>query len=224
MSEILTARGIHKTYRNGKKSLEVIKGIDLSVEKGAAVFIVGPWGAGKSTLMHILGGLDRADKGSVLIDGMNISTLSDRRRALLRTGRIGFVFQFYHLLPEFTALENVMMPARMDRSIGLAKARERAQRLLVRLGLSGRQENKPHQLSGGERQRVAIARAMVNSPSILFCDEPTGNLDSANGDEIYKLLYEVRKEEGLTLVIVMHQMDYTKNADFILNMKDGLLL
>lgn len=224
MAEIINCAGLHKSYNTGKSQLNVIRGIDLAVAAGSSVFIIGPSGAGKSTLLHLLGGLDEPDKGKVFIDGVNIASLSDRRRAHLRKRVIGFVFQFYHLLPEFSAIENVMLPALMNTAGDRKAARSRAEGLLGRLGLTGRLKHMPDELSGGERQRVAIARAMINRPGILFCDEPTGNLDSHNSEEIFELLLQLRREEGLTILVVTHQADYAGYADLVLNMKDGLIL
>ena len=180
MSEFLLAHNLHKSYNNGGKTLHVLKGISLKVIKGKVLAIVGPSGAGKSTLLHILGGLDRSISGSVFLNGVDIYKLGDRQRARLRNRQIGFVFQFYHLLAEFTALENVMLPAVIKKA---PIAKQKGQQLLEKVGLGHRINHLPSQLSGGECQRVAIARALINEPAIVFCDEPTGNLDSKRSEE-----------------------------------------
>lgn len=223
MNNLLIARNLNKSFYNDKKRLHVIKGIDVSLEKGEALFIVGPSGAGKSTLLHILGGLDKPDGGEVILDGVDIYKLPDKKRSSLRNQNIGFVFQFYHLLPEFSAIENVMLPALINRRYDIAKLREKAKDILSKVGLSERQDNRPAELSGGEQQRVAIARALINSPDILFCDEPTGNLDSKNGQMIYELIFNLNREEDITVLVVTHQKDFVDGADRCLGIKDGIL-
>lgn len=202
--------------------MAVLKGVDISVEKGEIVSIVGSSGAGKSTLLHILGTLDRADAGNVYLSGENISRLDGNRLADFRNRHIGFVFQFHHLLPEFSALENVCIPG----WIGKAKksdVKRRAEELLQMLGLSHRLDNKPSELSGGEQQRVAVARALINNPSVVFADEPTGNLDSANAQDLHQLFFDLRKEFGQTFLIVTHNEDLAQLSDRTITMKDGLI-
>ena len=223
MNDLLTAHGLHKSYNSGKKRLHVIKGIDLSVKKGEVLFIVGPSGAGKSTLLHILAGLDKPDSGEVVLDGVDIYKLPDRKRSKLRNQNIGFVFQFYHLLPEFSVMENVMLPGLMGRP-DVTKLKERAKDILSKVGLSGRIEHRPAELSGGEQQRVAIARALINSPDILFCDEPTGNLDSKTGEAVYELIFDLNKKEDITVIVVTHQKDFTDRATRCFGIKDGILV
>lgn len=223
MSDLLIARNLHKSYYNGSKKLHVIKGIDVSIKKTEVLFIVGPSGAGKSTLLHLLAGLDKPDNGEIILDGIDICKLSDRKLSNLRNKNIGFVFQFYHLLPEFTAIENVMLPGLICHSNSIKALKNRARDILFKVGLSSKENNRPAELSGGERQRVAIARALINSPDILFCDEPTGNLDSKNGEMIYDLILNLNKEENLTVLIVTHQKEFTDRAGRCLGIKDGIL-
>lgn len=223
MNSLLVAQNLHKSYCNGGKRLHVIKGADISVEKGDVLFIVGPSGAGKSTLLHLLAGLDKPDEGKVILDGEDVYKLSDRKRSSLRNQNIGFVFQFYHLLPEFSAMENVMLPGLMKRGSDVAKLKKRAGDILSNVGLSARIDNRPQELSGGEQQRVAIARALINSPDILFCDEPTGNLDSANGRMIYELIFDLNKKEGITVLVVSHEAGYAEQAAKCMGIRDGIL-
>ena len=218
---IINASNIHKSYG----SLEVLKGIDLRVEKGEILSVMGASGAGKTTLLQILGTLSTPDAGSLEIDGTTVFDGSGRSLkgdalAAFRGRRIGFVFQAHHLLPEFTALENVMIPALIARRSSQASKAD-AQRLLELVGLKDRSSHKPSELSGGEQQRVAIARALVNSPAVLFADEPTGNLDSATKQEIHKLLFNLRDTLGQTLVIVTHDPELARLCDRCLEMKDG---
>jgi len=220
---MLAAKGLHKIYKNGAKELHVLKGIDFEVEKGSFVSVQGASGAGKTTLLHLLGGLDRPTKGQVILDRHDLYKLGDKERASLRNKKIGFVFQFYHLLADFTALENVMLPAMIKGAENKKTIREHAQKILSDLGLADRVGHKPSQLSGGEQQRVAIARALVNEPEILFCDEPTGNLDSKTGEEICDLLCNLSKEKGRTVVIVTHEKSIAQRAEKIYNIKDGVL-
>jgi len=221
---ILRAQNIYKRYCYQTNILEVLKGIDLNVNDGESVSIIGPSGVGKTTLLHILGGLDNPDKGKVFIDEEDIYSMQDVDRAVIRNCKIGFVFQFYHLLPEFTALENVVLPAviKANKS-GIDDFRQRGMDLLSQVGLANRAKHKPHQLSGGEQQRVAIARALVNEPKIIFCDEPTGNLDSKNGEEIMSLLFDLNKRNNQTLVIVTHEESIARLSDRIIRMRDGRL-
>lgn len=216
---MLKATGIRKHY----DKLEVLKGVDIAVSKGEIVSIVGSSGAGKSTLLHILGTLDKADRGLISLNGQNIGSLTGNKLSAFRNKHIGFVFQFHHLLPEFTALENVCIPgwiAGTKKKDVLAKAGG----LLQSLGLSDRMENKPQQLSGGEQQRVAVARALINDPAIVLADEPTGNLDSTNARELHQLFIDLRKKLGQTFLIVTHNEELAKMSDRILQMKDGRII
>ncbi|MDP2913715.1 MAG: ABC transporter ATP-binding protein [Candidatus Omnitrophota bacterium] len=215
---ILTARGLHKIYKNGAKDVRAVDGIDFEIGRAKAIVIVGPSGAGKSTLLHIMGGLDKPTSGEVQMDGGDIYKLSDRKRAAIRNRRIGFVFQFYHLLNEFTALENVMLPALMKKAGG---NRGKALQVLDAVGLKARAGHKPSELSGGELQRAAIARALVNEPEILLCDEPTGNLDSKNREAIYELLFGLKAKYNMSLVIVTHDENISEETDELILVKDG---
>jgi len=216
---MLTAKGIQKYYGE----LWVLKGVDLEVKKGEIVSIVGPSGSGKSTLLHILGTLDQPNKGEVRINNQAINFNNDKKVAAFRNRHIGFVFQFHHLLPEFTALENVCIPGWMA---GRKKKEvmDNAQELLKVLGLAHRIENKPNALSGGEQQRVAVARALINKPDIIFADEPTGNLDSANAKELHDLFFDLRKSFEQTFLIVTHNEELAQMSDRILHMKDGKIV
>ena len=213
---IIEAKNIHKSFG----TLEVLKGVDFSVEPGEVVAIMGASGAGKSTLLQILGTLLTPDEGSLSIDGTDVLSLAARPLADFRNRRIGFVFQAHHLLPEFTAVENVMIPSLIG-GTGNKQARERAQELLALVGLEARFSHKPPQLSGGEQQRVAIARALANSPAILFADEPTGNLDSRTKEEIHQLFFDLRKQLGQTIVIVTHDAGLAQLCDRSCYMVDG---
>lgn len=210
---------IHKSF----DTLEVLKGVSLQINKGEIVSIVGPSGAGKTTLLQIIGTLDKANSGEVLIDNVDFATLNDTQLAAFRNRKIGFIFQFHQLLPEFTALENVMIPALIARTDS-KKASARAKELLDYLGLSQRLEHKPSELSGGEKQRVAVARALINQPSVLLADEPSGSLDTKNKEELHKLLFEVRDKFGLTIVIVTHDKELALLSDRVIEMKDGKII
>lgn len=210
---------IHKSF----DTLEVLKGVSLQINKGEIVSIVGPSGAGKTTLLQIIGTLDKANSGKVLIDNVDFATLNDTQLAAFRNRKIGFIFQFHQLLPEFTALENVMIPALIARTDS-KKASVRAKELLDYLGLSLRLEHKPSELSGGEKQRVAVARALINQPSVLLADEPSGSLDTKNKEELHKLLFEVRDKFGLTIVIVTHDKELALLSDRVIEMKDGKII
>ena len=216
---MLTAAAIHKTYGQ----LEVLRGVGLDVKQGEIVSIVGPSGSGKSTLLHILGTLDRADSGSISIDNKNLGDMRPRELAAFRNHNIGFVFQFHHLLPEFSAMENVSIPGWIA-GRGKKEVADRASSLLALLGLADRMENKPQQLSGGEQQRVAVARALVNQPKIIFADEPSGNLDSANAKELHDLFFDLRKQFNQTFLIVTHNEELARMSDRVLHMKDGKIV
>jgi len=221
---MLNAANLFKDYKVGLNKLNVLKGIDLTVKKGEILGIVGPSGAGKSTLLHILGGLDEPTSGMITLEGKDISALKDRERAQLRNRHFGFVFQFYHLLPEFSAIENVMLPAVIRNSETKTKIRSKASDLLNRCGLSERLHHRPSELSGGEQQRVAVARALINTPKILFCDEPTGNLDTATGLQIKNLLWKLNRDFNMTLVVVTHDNELVKDATRVVRLKDGVIL
>jgi len=220
---LLRADNISKRYTNGNKSLEVLKGVALSIKKSEIVAIVGPSGAGKSTLMHILAGLDRPQKGSVIFDSTDLYSLSDSKRSFIRNRRMGFVFQFYYLLSEFSALENVLMPAMISRERdGSEKGLlDKAKALLDLVQIKKRADHKPSQLSGGEIQRVAIARALINDPDIVFCDEPTGNLDSENAAVVLKLIKDLNRETKQAFLIVTHNEKIAGFADRVLHIEDG---
>lgn len=216
---MLVAKGIKKNYG----VLEVLKGVDISVATGEIVSIVGSSGAGKSTLLHILGTLDKADAGEIHMAGERIDQLTGKKLAAFRNKHAGFVFQFHHLLPEFTAVENVCIPgwiARRPAHEVLSDARS----LLDRLGLSHRMDNKPSELSGGEQQRVAVARALLNKPSIIFADEPTGNLDSENARALHGLFFQLREELGQTFLVVTHNEELARMSDRVVHMRDGLVV
>ncbi|MEJ2613549.1 MAG: ABC transporter ATP-binding protein [Ignavibacteriaceae bacterium] len=221
---ILSAEDLVKTYQTTKKTkLEVLKSISLEIEKDKISVIIGASGAGKSTLLHLLGGLDRPDSGKVLFDGKNIFNFSDEKLAKFRNNNIGFVFQFHHLLPEFTAVENVAIP-QMIQGISLNNALKKAEELIDSVGLSERINHKPAELSGGEQQRVAVARALANDPSIIFADEPTGNLDSSNSEAIHKIIVDLRDKFNKSFVIVTHNNSLVKLADKVFEMKDGKII
>jgi len=210
---------LHRSYRIGKKSIEVLHGIDLQIYRGEKVFLCGPSGAGKTTLLYTLAGLERPEKGSVHIDGTDLYSLDRKRQAHFRNEKIGYIFQNYHLLPELTALENVAVPgaiAGLDRSLEAMAA-------LEKVGLADRAEHLPAELSGGEQQRVAIARAIVNQPKVLFADEPTGNLDSKNSSEIMEILLDLASEKGVALIVVTHDQNLAKVGDRTLIIRDGMI-
>jgi lipoprotein-releasing system ATP-binding protein len=217
------ARGIVKTYNVGQTTLTVLRDLDLAVDAGEMVGIVGASGVGKSTLLHLLGALDRTDQGTIAIDGTDLTTLADGEVVAFRNRRVGFVFQFHHLLPEFTALENAEMPMRIAR-MPLAEARPRAQELLSRVGLTDRLGHRPGMLSGGEQQRVAVARALVMRPALLLADEPTGDLDESTADSLHGLLREMHQAYGLTSLIATHNMRLAAACDRILRLEGGRLI
>ena len=213
---MLSARGIQKKYEH----LQVLKGVDVEINHGEIVSIIGPSGAGKSTLLHILGTLDYPDSGSIYLDNQRIDTLKPKQLAAFRNKKIGFIFQFHHLLPEFSAIENVCIPAWIAGE-QKAETEKKARELLDILGLKEKYENKPNELSGGEQQRVAVARALINNPSIIMADEPTGNLDSENAKALHELFINLRDKYQQTFLIVTHNEELAKMSDRILQMKDG---
>jgi lipoprotein-releasing system ATP-binding protein len=216
---MLTATNIQKRYG----TVDVLKGVDVTISKGEVVSIVGPSGSGKSTFLHILGTLDKPDTGEVFLHNQNITRLQGNQLSAFRNNHIGFVFQFHHLLPEFSALENVCIPGWLSTKNKTA-VREKAVELLNILGLQHRIENKPNQLSGGEQQRVAVARALINNPDIVFADEPTGNLDTANAKELHQLFFDLRKQFQQTFLIVTHNEELAQLSDRVLHMKDGKIV
>ena len=216
---MITGKNIHKRYG----TVEVLRGVDVEINKGEVVSIAGPSGSGKSTLLHILGTLDKADTGEVIMNDTAINSLSGKKLAAFRNKHIGFVFQFHHLLPEFTAWENVCIPGWLA-GRKKAEVKEKAEELLKMLGLSHRMENKPNEMSGGEQQRVAVARALINNPDIVFADEPTGNLDSANAKELHQLFFDLRDKFNQTFLIVTHNEELAKLSDRVLYMKDGKIV
>ncbi len=220
---MITVTGLYKSFPMGEQTLSVLKGIDLSIERGELIAVVGASGAGKSTLLHILGLLDRPSAGTVCFDGQDLFQLSEPAQAEFRNKRIGFVFQFHHLLPEFTALENACMPALIQRrDADVVKGEATA--ILNEVGLGPRLHHKPGELSGGEQQRVAVARALLQKPDLVLADEPTGNLDTHTGDALFGLMRELNKARGTTFVIVTHNDKLSAQADRILHMQDGQII
>ena len=218
----LELRGVRRIYRQAGTELRVLNGVDLELRSGEVVALVGPSGAGKSTLLHVAGLLERPDDGAVLIEGEDCGGLSDQRRTLLRRSHLGFVYQFHHLLPEFSALENVMLP-QMIAGIPRGRARGKAAELLEQVGLRARAGHRPARLSGGEQQRVAIVRALANDPKILFADEPTGNLDHATGEAVVKTLIDLVRHTGLAALIATHNLDIARRLDRIVTLEGGRL-
>ena len=223
MSDPIVAQDVTKSFARDGERVEVLKGVSLAVAAGELVSIAGPSGVGKSTLLHLLGGLERPTGGKISYGETNLAELTDLALARFRNRHAGFVFQFHHLLPEFSAVENVMLPLLIRRATPAA-ARERAAALLGRVGLSGRLRHRPGELSGGEQQRVAIARALVGEPAVLLADEPTGNLDSKTGEEVFELLRELNQETRLTCILVTHNEELARRTDRVLRMLDGRMV
>lgn len=223
MEELLQSKGLKKSFKVGDDYLEVLKGLNFSIMKGEMLGIVGVSGAGKSTLLHIIGALDRPTEGDVIFNSQGIFKMTDIQLAEFRNRKIGFVFQFHHLLPEFTALENVMLPVLISKK-GKDEAIKEAKRILTEVGLRDRVNHKPGQLSGGEQQRVAVARALINNPQLVLADEPTGNLDSKTSEDVYELLYKLNREMGQTFVIVTHNDTLVKRMTRIIRLADGQII
>jgi lipoprotein-releasing system ATP-binding protein len=219
---VLEASDIHKSFRQGPVTLPVLCGVNLRIEAGERLAIVGASGSGKTTLLQILGGLDRPSSGHVLVTGRDIHEVGEQERCALRNRAIGFVYQFHHLLPEFSAVENVAMPL-LVRRVAAGEARMRARELLARVGLGERESHRPHQLSGGERQRAAVARALVTQPRIVLADEPTGNLDGANAAQVFALMLELNRERGTSLVVVTHDTRLAARMERVLTLEQGAL-
>jgi putative ABC transport system ATP-binding protein len=222
MAPIVEVKDVKKSYHLGKITVPALRGVSFDVEEGEFLTIFGPSGSGKSTLLHLMGGLDRPDEGEIRIDGSNLLELGDDKLAKLRLTKIGFVFQFFNLLPRMTALANVELPLAIA-DLSEKESAERAKKTLKQVGLETRTDHRPFELSGGEQQRVAIARALINNPKIILADEPTGNLDTRIGGEIVQLLRRLNKEEGQTFVIITHDAAVAENADRIVYLKDGLI-
>jgi lipoprotein-releasing system ATP-binding protein len=219
---VLRAVGVRRGFSEGGAQLDVLKTVDLEVAAGERMAIVGVSGSGKTTLLQVLGGLDAPDGGQVLIEGQDIHALAERERCQLRNRAVGFIYQFHHLLPEFSALENVAMPL-LVRRVSAHEARQRATTVLDRVGLSSRLTHRPHQLSGGERQRAAVARALVTDPSLVLADEPTGNLDGANARQVFELMLELNRDKGTALIVVTHDLQLASRMDRVLTLTDGKL-
>lgn len=222
MSVVLQLSSVVRTYRTGDNAVDVLKGVDLELRRGELVGLVGPSGSGKSTLLHTAGLLEKPDEGSVLLDGEDCLKLNDRQRTLMRRTRLGFVYQFHHLLPEFNAIDNVAAPLYLS-GVRRSVARERAVELLEKMGLGHRLSHQPMEMSGGEQQRVAIARALSNRPKILIADEPTGNLDTKTTESVFQQLIETGRTEGLAMLIATHNLALTQYMDRVLTLEDGKL-
>jgi len=222
MTAILEARDVHKTYSLGKVLVSALRGITIEIEEGEFVAIFGPSGSGKSTLLHVLGGLDRPDKGNIYIDGINVSTLNDAKLAEVRLHKIGFVFQFFNLFPRLTALRNVELPLTLA-DVPEKESIQKAKDMLELVGLKDRMDHRPTELSGGEQQRVAIARALINEPKIILADEPTGNLDTTTGWEIVRLMKHLNEKKDQTFVVVTHDQSVAETANRMIHLKDGLI-
>lgn len=220
MSRILHTINLQKVYKTGPQEVEVLKGIDLEIQSGEIVIIMGPSGVGKSTLLHLVGGLDRPSEGSVYIDNKDIFSMNEKELAVFRNKSIGFVFQFHHLLPEFTALENVMLPGIMHNT-DLESIENNSRKILDEIGLSHRLDHKPSELSGGEQQRVAVARALMNNPRIVLADEPTGNLDKKNSESLYELILDLNNKLNQTFIIVTHNDLMARHAQRVIELEDG---
>jgi lipoprotein-releasing system ATP-binding protein len=219
---LLETKNLNKHFSEGELRVDVLKGVDFTVKKNESVAIIGASGSGKSTLLHLLGGLDIPDQGEILILGKNIAALNDEQRGEMRNKHLGFIYQFHHLLPEFSALENVAMPLLIRRS-NEKEALEKANELLEKVGLGKRAQHRPGEMSGGERQRAAIARALVTEPACILADEPTGNLDEKTADQVFNLILELNQSLGTSLIMVTHNLELTKRVDHVMELKEGLL-
>jgi lipoprotein-releasing system ATP-binding protein len=221
-SSVLRALGVRRSFSEGGSRLDVLQAVDLQVAAGERLAIVGASGSGKTTLLQVLGGLDAPDGGQVLVNEKNIHAMPESERCALRNRAVGFVYQFHHLLPEFSALENVAMPL-LVRRVAAGEARERARAILDRVGLGARLTHRPHQLSGGERQRAAVARALVTDPQLVLADEPTGNLDGANAKQVFELMLELNRDKGTALIVVTHDLQLASRMERVLTLTDGKL-